>query len=75
MSKERLIAVCDKCLTANCWNGRFMCEDSMNAGIVDMPVSVLAKLKREHPEAWEPGYWEPKPRSKQYALQRNPGRK
>lgn len=56
--KERLITVCDRCLTANCWHGRHMCQDADIAGTLDLPVSALAALKREHPEAWGPGFWE-----------------
>lgn len=44
------VTVCDKCLTASCWHGEFMCADARNAGIVEKPVSELRKLGREHPD-------------------------
>lgn len=56
LNEDRLVTVCDKCLTANCWHGRHMCQYSDSAGTVDLPVSTLARLAREHPEAWEPGF-------------------
>jgi len=31
---KKLIEVCDHCLTASCWRGEFMCQDSRNAGTV-----------------------------------------
>lgn len=44
-----MIAVCDKCLCASCWNGIFYCEESQNAGIVEKSRKELFALGREHP--------------------------
>lgn len=47
--KERLVTVCDKCLRASCWHGEFMCDDARGAGTINLPVSKLQELRREHP--------------------------
>lgn len=47
------VTVCDKCFTAACWQGVFMCEESRDAGIVRMPVSYLKKLGLEHSDYWK----------------------
>lgn len=52
--QERLVTVCDKCLQATCWQGEFMCDEARTAGTVDLPVSKLRELGREHPSHWEP---------------------
>lgn len=50
---DRLVAVCDKCLQAPCWQGIFMCDEARTAGVVTKPISELRKLGREHPSYWE----------------------
>ena len=47
--KSRLVTVCDKCLTASCWHGLFMCDASRTAGVVDKTVAELDAMKTEHP--------------------------
>jgi hypothetical protein len=49
---SKLIQVCDKCLTAACWYGEFMCDDARTAGTVAARVGDLRKLNREHPDYW-----------------------
>jgi len=49
---DDLITVCDKCLTASCWQGLFMCQESLNAGTVQISVADLIELDREHPCYW-----------------------
>lgn len=48
----RKVTVCAVCLTAACWQGVFMCDDSRNAGTVDLLVYQLRELDREHPSNW-----------------------
>lgn len=45
----RLITVCDKCLTACCWHGIFMCDNAYGAGTVEKTARELRKLNLEHP--------------------------
>lgn len=52
MPDDRLIEVCDVCLTAACWYGEFMCELAQTAGTVKLPVATLKTLNREHPDQW-----------------------
>jgi epoxyqueuosine reductase QueG len=47
---SRMVRVCDKCLRACCWQGMFVCDHARYAGPVELPVSVLIALKREHPD-------------------------
>lgn len=46
---EELITVCDKCLTATCWHGVFMCDKAVSAGLVKMSRRELLALNLEHP--------------------------
>jgi hypothetical protein len=48
----RLVTVCDKCLTASCWNYEFVCEEYRTAGTVERTVAELMALGREHPDNW-----------------------
>lgn len=50
------ITVCDKCLQASCWQGIFMCDESLNAGTVKKSRKELWRLKREHPSYWKTDY-------------------
>ena len=50
---ERLVTVCDSCFCASCWNGLFYCDDYIGAGTVDLPVSRLRELNREHPSYYD----------------------
>lgn len=43
------VTVCDKCLMASCWQGKFMCEDADIAGTVEKTVAELNRLGLEHP--------------------------
>ena len=56
MRSERVVTVCDQCLTACCWQGRFLCDKAAYAGTVDKSVAELRELNREHPSYWEPPY-------------------
>lgn len=49
----KTITVCDKCLTATCWHGEFMCDQSHEAGTVEKTREELLALNREHPDHWE----------------------
>jgi len=49
---NRKVTVCDKCLTAACWQGEFMCDEARSAGITEKTVAELTKLNREHPHYW-----------------------
>ena len=49
---SRLIWVCDACLRASCWNGEFYCDDFKVAGLRQMSMRQLRKLKLEHPDNW-----------------------
>ena len=46
------VMVCDKCLTACCWYGEFMCDEARNAGLVIKTVGELRALNREHESYW-----------------------
>ncbi len=53
---ERTVTVCDACLRASCWQGRFYCDEShTTAGLTEKTVAELEALGREHPEYWEEG--------------------
>jgi epoxyqueuosine reductase QueG len=47
---EELITVCDKCLTASCWHGKFMCQQSDHAGTTQQTRRELIALGLEHPD-------------------------
>lgn len=53
---ERMVTVCAKCLMACCWHGKFMCDKSRSADLVDKTVAELKKLGREHSDHWIPGH-------------------
>jgi hypothetical protein len=42
---QKIVTVCDKCLTESCWQGRFMCEESRTAGTITDTEENIAKLK------------------------------
>lgn len=50
--KLRLITVCDSCLCASCWQGIVMCDYAQTAGVREMPVESLQRLKLEHSDWW-----------------------
>lgn len=54
MDEERKITVCAECKRATCWWTLFPCDKYYSADVVDLPVSELAKLAREHPSYWTP---------------------
>lgn len=47
------ITVCNRCLQASCWLGKFMCDDSQTAGTVEKTVRELTELNLEYPVYWE----------------------
>jgi hypothetical protein len=42
------VVVCSSCLTASCWHGEFMCQESQTANIKTMKARELRKLGIEH---------------------------
>lgn len=50
LDPEELIAVCDKCLMASCWQGIFMCDGSATAGTTRRTRRELISLGLEHPD-------------------------
>jgi hypothetical protein len=66
INENKLIQVCDHCLTAACWYGEYYCDYSKNAGLTLKTVKELRKLNRENEEYWsdekmEKIYGEPNP--------------
>ncbi len=57
--EDRLVTVCDSCLTAACWLGVFYCQHYIEAGVVELPVKRLRELNREHEQYWTDDYWYP----------------
>lgn len=51
---DELVTVCNKCLQSSCWQGLFMCQESQNAGTVELTVRELIALGREHPDYFIP---------------------
>jgi len=47
-----LITVCEECLTASCWHGEFMCDNAVNANIIQKTVKELMGLNLEHEDNW-----------------------
>jgi Lipocalin-like domain len=69
-----MITVCSYCLRASCWRRKFYCDHAKSAGITELLVKTLKKLKLEHPDFWNPAIsWafpylrqrEPTPRRRQ----------
>lgn len=52
MDATKLIQVCDKCLTASCWYGEFMCDEARHACLTVMTIQDLRRLNLEHEENW-----------------------
>lgn len=50
---KKKVVVCSKCLTAACWQGKFLCQFSRNAGTIEKTVEELVKLDLEHPDYWK----------------------
>ena len=50
--ENKVIEVCSSCLTASCWYGEFLCQDSKHTGTELKTVAELRKLKSEHEENW-----------------------
>lgn len=48
-----LITVCDKCLQASCWQGVFMCQESLHAGITQKRRDELEVMGLENPSYWK----------------------
>ncbi len=51
--KARTVTVCDSCLQASCWQGKFMCDDAPSSGTVEKTVAELDALALEHPSYWK----------------------
>lgn len=51
-----MITVCDKCLTASCWKGIFLCDEAYGAGTTEKTAEELQALGREHPDYWDGTY-------------------
>lgn len=49
---ERIVTVCDACLTACCWKGEFMCDDARFAGTTNKRIRELKILGLENPCYW-----------------------
>lgn len=49
---NRLVTVCEACLTATCWHNIFPCEDFITAGLKKLPIRELRALNREHERYW-----------------------
>ena len=45
---NEMITVCDKCFTASCWQGIYMCQESQNAGTIQKTRAELIGLNLEH---------------------------
>ena len=54
LSDDTKVTVCDACLCACCWRGKFPCDRTRGAGITTRTVRELRALDREHPSYWEP---------------------
>ena len=54
-AEQELITVCDKCLTAACWQGVLMCPDARGAGTVEKTRAELRVLNLEHESWWDYG--------------------
>jgi len=51
--KAHLVTVCDRCSTASCWQGTFMCWDSRNAGTKTIQAGELMENdSADHPDYW-----------------------
>lgn len=56
MRTDTTITVCAACLTAACWKGIFMCENSQSARTTKRSPAELAALGLEHPCYWDGTY-------------------
>ena len=46
---DKLIEVCDNCLTAACWHGEFMCDKAKESTTIFKKRADLIALGLEHP--------------------------
>lgn len=46
------VTVCDECLQASCWQGKFLCDRSYGAGTTTRTACQLGLLELENPEYW-----------------------
>jgi len=53
LENEIKIRVCDKCYHSSCWQGMFLCDESRNAGTVDLTIKELKE--KDTQEHWS--YW------------------
>lgn len=47
------ITVCSHCLQASCWQGIFMCNESLEAGTLEKTIEELRKLDLESANFWD----------------------
>lgn len=50
---KETITVCDHCLQASCWQGIFMCWESLEAGTVEKTIKELEELGLEDKSFWD----------------------
>lgn len=55
LDDSNLITVCDACLRASCWQGKFCCKNYRTAGTRQLTVEELRRLDKEHPCYWKRG--------------------
>ena len=53
LSPDSRVTVCDACLCAACWQGKFYCAEYKSAGTTTKTVAELRKLNRENECYWE----------------------
>lgn len=41
---QKIVTVCDKCLTESCWQGRFMCAEAQTAGTITGTEAKIAQM-------------------------------
>jgi len=53
MVDNKLIEVCNRCQTASCWYGEFMCDESKTAGTKLLTIRELKGLGLENVDNWD----------------------
>jgi hypothetical protein len=41
---QKIVTVCDKCLTESCWQGRLMCSEARTAGTITATEAEIAQM-------------------------------
>lgn len=49
---NKYVEVCDECLQASCYHGKFMCPEASGAGTILKTISELKELDIEHEDNW-----------------------